>query len=66
MMNCRKATQLLSESQERSLNLSEKTALRFHVMMCSRCRHCQQHMDILRMATKAYAKGVSENKDKEE
>ncbi len=66
MLSCRETTQLLSESQERPLSLSEKTVLRLHVMMCSSCRHCQQHMNILRMVSKAFANGANENKDKDE
>ena len=63
MLNCRETTQLLSESQERRLSLREKTALRLHLMICSGCRRCQQQMDILRMASKAYTKGAGESKD---
>ncbi len=60
MLNCREATRLFSESQERPLSLREKMALRIHVAMCDGCRHCKQHMDILRKAAKAYAKGDGE------
>lgn len=62
MLNCRDATQLFSESQERTLTSREKMALRIHVAMCSGCRHCKRHMDILRAAARAYAKGADQNR----
>ncbi len=62
MLNCREATRLFSESQERPLTLREKAALRMHVAMCSGCRQCQRHMDILRKAARAFVKGADENK----
>lgn len=63
MLNCRQATRLLSESQDRSLSLGEKMGLRLHVLICTGCRHCKQNMNVLHTASKAYAKGASENKD---
>jgi hypothetical protein len=64
MLNCRDATQLFSESQERPLTLREKMALHVHMAMCVGCRHCKRHMDILRLAARSFAKGASENMDK--
>jgi len=60
MLSCRDATRLFSESQERTLGLREKAALRVHVAMCSACRHCKRHMDTLRAAARAFAKGAGE------
>lgn len=60
MLSCREATRLFSESQERTLTLREKTALRLHKAMCAGCRHCQQHMDALRKAAQTFAKGIDE------
>lgn len=62
MLSCREATRLFSESQERPLSLREKMTLRIHTAMCDGCRHCKQHMDTLRKAAKAFAKGADEKK----
>ncbi|WP_225672914.1 zf-HC2 domain-containing protein [Thalassolituus marinus] len=52
-MNCEQATRLMSEAQERPLNLKEKTELKFHTVMCSGCRRFGEQMTVLRQLTKA-------------
>lgn len=64
MMNCREATQLMSESQERELALTERMALGVHTMMCKGCHNYRQHMGTLRTITRAYAKGKNETAEK--
>lgn len=63
-MNCRHATQLISESQDRALSLPEKLALKMHVMMCAGCKHFSLQVPFLSKAMKAYARGfeIDENK----
>ncbi|MDP1531273.1 MAG: hypothetical protein Q8M05_18015 [Rhodoferax sp.] len=56
MMNCQQATRLISESQERSLSLTEKMTLKMHVMMCSGCKNFSLQVPFLSKAMKAYAK----------
>jgi hypothetical protein len=57
MMNCKKATQLLSEAQDRELSLSERAALKIHVMMCSGCANFSQQINLLRSFTQSYTQG---------
>jgi predicted anti-sigma-YlaC factor YlaD len=64
MLNCHEATRLLSESQERTLDLQERISLKMHVMMCSGCRNFGQQMHTLRQMARAYAKGADERVDK--
>jgi hypothetical protein len=61
MMNCRQATELISESQERSLTLREKMSLRVHVMMCSGCKNFSLQVPFLSNAMTAYAKDHDED-----
>lgn len=56
MMNCRNATRLLSDAQDRQLSLQERAALKFHLMMCSACRNFGTQMDALRRLTRSYVK----------
>ncbi|MFZ1546199.1 MAG: zf-HC2 domain-containing protein [Candidatus Nitrotoga sp.] len=56
MINCRNATRLLSEAQERPLSITERMALKLHVIMCSGCQNFKDQMDTLRLMTRAYAK----------
>jgi hypothetical protein len=57
MMNCKQATRLISESQERSLSLAEKMSLKVHVMMCRGCKNFSLQVPFISQAMKAYAKG---------
>ncbi|NCP40769.1 MAG: zf-HC2 domain-containing protein [Rhodoferax sp.] len=59
-MNCQQATQLISESQDRSLTGVEKISLKFHTMMCSGCKNFSLQVPFLSQAMKAYAKGLDE------
>ncbi|MCA0901553.1 zf-HC2 domain-containing protein [Microbulbifer agarilyticus] len=57
MMDCKQATRLLSEQQERNLSRREKLALKFHVFMCKACRNFGRQMGTLRDLARSYAKG---------
>lgn len=65
MLNCKNVTRLYSESQERTLSLSERMSLKLHVLMCSGCRSFGQQMPILRQVVRAYAKGAKERSNQE-
>ncbi|WP_028293250.1 zf-HC2 domain-containing protein [Oceanobacter kriegii] len=56
MMNCREATRLLSEAQDRKLTLAENVELKFHTMMCSGCRNFGKQMSSLRSFMSDYAR----------
>ncbi|TCT10250.1 hypothetical protein EDC26_102206 [Paralcaligenes ureilyticus] len=56
MLNCRKATRPLSQSQERALSLKEGMSLKIHVTMCSGCRNFGRQLDVLRQIARTYAK----------
>jgi hypothetical protein len=61
MMNCQQATRLISESQDRPLSLSEKMALKVHVMMCAGCKNFSLQLPFISQAMRAYAKGKDED-----
>jgi hypothetical protein len=60
-LNCRKATRLLSEAQDRELSLKEKISLRLHTIMCAGCRNFGVQMKALRHFARAYAKGEDDS-----
>lgn len=64
MLNCQDITRLISESQERSLSVKEKMALKMHVMMCSGCRNFGRQMFTIRNAARAYARGEDVQPDR--
>lgn len=56
MMNCREATQKMSEELERPLTLSEQVHLKVHVVICRPCRNFRQQAAFLRDSMRAYAR----------
>ena len=50
MLNCRQATELMSQEQDRSLALSERIGLRLHLWICAGCANYRRQMGVLRAA----------------
>lgn len=64
MMNCKQATRLISESQERSLSLVEKMSLKVHLVICTGCKNFSLQVPFLSKAMKAYARREEDAADK--
>ncbi len=56
MLNCKEATRLISESQERKLSVLEAMSLRFHLLICSGCKNFSKQVPFLSKAMRAFAK----------
>jgi len=54
MLSCKEVSHLLSESQDRKLNLSEKMHLEMHLAICRGCRNFKEQMNFLREACQRY------------
>lgn len=52
MMNCKEATQLLSQDLERKLSLPERLGLHLHLLICRGCRATERHFAFLRTAAR--------------
>ena len=57
MLNCKQASHLLSEAQDRKLGLLERLPLRLHLSMCEGCSNYRKQMDFLRAATRSIKDG---------
>lgn len=62
MLNCRQATQLLSERLDRELTTKEKLALKMHTTICSACRRFGQQVEEISHISKIY---TGKNSDSE-
>ena len=60
MLKCKEVSHLLSESQDRKLDLSERLQLKVHLAMCRGCRNYKGQMDFLRLACRRYLKASGE------
>jgi hypothetical protein len=54
-VSCRRAAQLLSQSQERTLREDEQKALQHHLVLCLRCRNFETQLAFLRKASRLFA-----------
>jgi predicted anti-sigma-YlaC factor YlaD len=61
MLNCKQATQMLSEKLDRPLSTKEKLSLGMHTSMCLPCRQFGKQMQELRFMSKRYTRGESES-----
>ncbi len=52
MLDCRHASQLISQSMEKRLGFRQRIALRIHLMMCDACTQFSRQMELLRLAIK--------------
>jgi predicted anti-sigma-YlaC factor YlaD len=52
MMNCKEATQLMSQNLERKLSLVERLGLHMHLVICKGCRATERHFAFLHAAAR--------------
>ncbi|MFA7242670.1 MAG: zf-HC2 domain-containing protein [Sulfuricellaceae bacterium] len=65
MLNCKQATELMSQEQDRSLVFKERLGLRFHLAMCGGCRNFHRQMAFLHEACARYPDaGTEENNER--
>jgi len=63
MLNCRQATQLLSEEHDRPLSLGERLTLRLHTLICASCANFRKQLDFLSLATRRFREGRRPDED---
>lgn len=56
-MNCKDATQRLSEALDRDLSASERLTLQAHLLMCTGCTQYKKQLAVLRLAARRLARG---------
>ncbi len=56
MLNCKTATKLLLEADERTLTPNEVEWLEFHIQRCLCCQHFKGQMGFLRRVAERYAR----------
>ena len=56
LLNCKKATKILMEAEERALSPGEIVWLEFHIVRCLDCRNFRRQMKFLKTALEKYGK----------
>ncbi|WP_277596146.1 zf-HC2 domain-containing protein [Roseateles puraquae] len=51
MINCREATQLTLQAEDRTLPLAERLAVRLHHQLCGNCRRFARQVELMRKAS---------------
>jgi|CXWL01.1.fsa_nt_gi predicted anti-sigma-YlaC factor YlaD len=54
MLNCKQASELLSQALDKNLSLREKISLRLHLLICHGCRNFSKQMTVMREACRSY------------
>ena len=52
MLSCKQASQIISQSLDRSLTMRERFALKLHLLICKYCKRFSQQIQTLRVAMK--------------
>lgn len=55
MLNCRQATRLISDQQERPLSTKERLTLRLHLLWCDGCKNFSLQIPFLHKTMRAYS-----------
>lgn len=56
MLKCKQATELMSQSQDRDLTLSERIRLKLHLLICAGCTNCNKQMNFIHNAMEQFRK----------
>lgn len=54
MLNCKQASELMSQSQDRDISLRERLSLRLHLLFCHGCRNFSSQLQLMRAACRRY------------
>jgi hypothetical protein len=54
MLNCKQASELMSQAQDRDISLRERLSLRLHLLVCRGCRNFFSQLDVMRAACRRY------------
>lgn len=61
MFNCKKVTQLVSESLDRKLPLYQRMGMRIHLVMCKFCSRYKEQLLFLRKIAHLYSKNSEDS-----
>ncbi|MBI2306776.1 MAG: zf-HC2 domain-containing protein [Rhodocyclales bacterium] len=54
MKTCKEVHRLVIEGQDRRLPLSQRIAVRMHLLLCDACRRFEAQMELLRQALRRF------------
>ena len=54
MLNCKQASELLSQALDRKMTLRENISLRLHLLICHGCSNFSKQMRVIRKACRNY------------
>ena len=66
MLNCEQVTVLCSEELDRRLPVTDRIALRLHMMMCKGCSNYRAQLGVIRAAMRRYAEGGASTIEEED
>ena len=64
MLKCREAARLMSDAQDRKLNVAENLGLRLHLALCDNCRRYREQLAVMRRLLRRYRDSGDEPGDR--
>jgi hypothetical protein len=61
MLDCKQASQIISQSLDRPLTMRERFALKLHLLICKYCKQFSQQLHTLRVTIKQMTASVEDN-----
>ena len=61
MLNCKLASQIISQSLDRPLTMRERLNLKLHLIICKYCKRFSQQLQTLRVALKTMVASIETN-----
>lgn len=62
MLNCKQASQLISQGLDRELSLRERFGLKLHLLICKYCKRFSQQLKQLYVAISSMGKQIEQDK----
>lgn len=63
MLNCKEASQIISQSLDRPLSFSERLQLKVHLLMCDACRQFKRQLVALQQHFKTMVRQVENDEN---
>jgi predicted anti-sigma-YlaC factor YlaD len=65
VLSCKEVTELVSQSQDRELTVSERVALNLHLAICKGCRNFEAQVGLIRRAFQRLGRGEAPLDDRD-
>lgn len=62
MLSCKQASELVSQSLDRSLTMRERMSVRLHLLICAACARFSRQLAFIQTTIEKFVSGIEQNK----